>query len=431
MLSLAEHAEPMSRLGVALAVGLIVGFERGWATHRPQKAGGSGVNDAEGLTLSGIRTFALMGLLGGVLALVAARTSPLLLLAATAIVGALAVAGYVVTTRASHDPGITTEVALVLTFALGLAAGTGYRLEAVAAAVMATMLLGFKAELHASLARLSRREMQAALQMLVVVAVVLPLLPDRALGPWQSLNPHVLGWMVTLIAGVEFVGYFAARVLGARAGMLLTAVLGGLTSSTAVTIAYARLARLDHKHAALSGAGIAIACGTMVPRLMVEIAVTHAALLPLLLPGLAALMLVPVLAAIWAVWRFGRTGDTDTIGIDNPLELRKALLFGVVLSLIFMASHAAEAIFGSRGVLVLAALSGIADVDAITLALAAQAKGALAPEVAARGILLAALTNTAVKATIAGIVGGRRLARWTTTYLLTAVAVAALALLWI
>lgn len=402
---------------LALAVGLIIGFERGWHGQNDEATRFENARRTEGRNIGGIRTFALVGLLGGITALVAGQTHPLLLAAMVLILGALLVAAYVLTSNQSGDYGATTEAALLLTFMLGALVITGHRLEAMGAAVITAVLLGFKAEIHSTLAKLDRRELHSSLQLLLIALVVIPMLPNQSLGPWDSLNPRMLGLLVMLIAGIGFVGYFAIRTLGARAGLLLTAVFGGLTSSTAVTVAFARMARRTGQRHALLGVGIALACATMAPRLLIEVAAVNQALVPRVFPGLAALAAVPLLAAVWVARRHTGREETGDVGINNPLEIGQALVIGAVLAGVFVLSHAAEAWLGESGVYGLALLSGVADVDAISLALAKQAQGDLEAEVAARAIILAALSNTLFKAVFAAAIGGVKLARWATTIL--------------
>lgn len=394
---------------IALAVGLVIGFERGWRSQNLDEERHEEIDDQ---TVTGIRTFGLLGLAGGVVAQLAILSSPLFLAAALLGVAALLIVGYIHTSKATGDLGATTEVAALLAFLLGALAVYGFYLEAAVAAVITAVLLGTKEHIHALLRSLTRLELNASLQMLVIVLVVLPLLPNEAMGPWDSLNPQVIGWLVLLIAGISFVGYFAVRVLGDRVGLVLTALLGGLTSSTALTLAFSRMARLGSGRTALLAAGIVLACGTMAPRLLLEVAVVNRALLLPLLPGIIGLGLVPLLAVCWLLWRHkGEQTECGQPALSNPMDLQQAIVMALVLTLVFMLSRGAEQWFGNEGVYVLALFAGIADVDAITIALAQQARDGLASEVAVRGILLAAMTNTAVKAGIVLVVGGWPLAR--------------------
>lgn len=415
-------------VAVALACGLIIGFERSWRGDAPSPARDAGTLAGTGDRPAGIRTFGLTGLLGGLLAIAEPATGELFLPAVTLVLGALLVVGYLVEINRVGDAGMTTEIALLLTFVLGVIAGRGHLLPAVAVAVTTATLLGFKEAIHSSLGRLQQHEVQATLQLALAAAVILPLLPNEAMGPWDSLNPRLLGWLILLIAGIGFVGYFAVRFLGARAGLLLTALFGGLTSSTAVSISFARLGRQSPEHAALLGAGIALACASMGPRVMIEVAAVNSRLLPPLLPGLIILTVLPLAAAGFIAWRQpGRSGAQPEakLDLDNPLALRQALLIGLALAAVFVLSRGAEAWLGDRGVYAMAMLSGIADVDAVTLAIAEQAKGTLAEDVAARAILIAALVNTGMKALYAGIIGGLLVARWASSILIVATLAAA------
>lgn len=424
-----SYGSELVGLLIALAVGLIIGFERGW---RSQNLDGTRHEEIDDQTVTGIRTFGLLGLSGGVVAYLAMLSSELLLAAGLIGVAALLIVGYVHSSKATGDLGATTEVAALLAFLLGALAVYGLHLEAATAAVITAVLLGAKERIHSLLRSLSRLELNASLQLLVIVLVVLPLLPNEAMGPWDSLNPQVIGWLVLLIAGISFIGYFAVKLLGDRVGLVLTALLGGLTSSTALTLAFSRMARADASRHALLGAGIALACGTMAPRLLLEVAVVNRALVWPLLPGIVGLALVPLLAVGWIIYRHrGEQVVRNSPPLSNPLDLQQALIMAALLTLVFMLSRGAEQWFGSEGVYVLALLAGIADVDAVAIALAQQARGELADEVAVRGILLAALTNTAVKAGIVLVVGGWPLARWASSILLLALVAGGVGLAWV
>lgn len=426
-----EYAGEIPGLLVALAVGLIIGFERGWQNQNSDGDGDTDGKIDEGMAVMGIRTFTLLGLLGGVAGKLSMASSVWVLAAVLIGVTAMLVVGYLQTVRATGDIGATTEVAGLLTCALGALAVLGMQLEAVIAAVGVAVLLGFKQEIHGALQKLSRHEFTASLQLLVIMLVVLPLLPDQAMGPWDSLNPRVIGWLVLLVAGIGFVGYFAVRILGDRVGLTLTAFLGGLTSSTALTLSFSRMSANNRRRQALLGAGIALACATMAPRVLVEVAIVNRELLMPLLPGLVLLGIIPLAAMGIVLWRFKGEEVEHKPAMSNPLELKSALLITAALAAVFVMSNAAQAWFGDKGVYGLAILSGIADVDAITVALANQANDGLANTVAARGILLASLTNTLVKAGIVLFIGGWSLARWASSILLLAVAAGATGWLWI
>lgn len=401
----------VARLGIALAIGLIVGLERGWASRETQV----------GARSAGVRTFGFVSLSGAIAARLAVDLGAIVLAGAFIALGGILAASYVLTARKSQDFGMTTEFALVLTFSLGGMAVQGYEIEALGVAAIAAILLGLKQEVHSLVTYLDRRELRATLQLLLLSATVLPLLPDRALGPWGALNPRTIGLLVLLIAGISYVGYFSIKLLGARTGILLSGLLGGLTSSTAVTVAFARMARQDEKAIPLLGAGITLAAATMVPRLLLEIAVINTNVLQRIALPSVVLAVMPLLAAIAIARRPFPQAHAAKLEVDNPLDLKSAFGFGFLLAALFLLVRAAEAQFGHSGIYALAALSGIADVDVVSISLAqsvnGNASGTLDPAVAATGILLAAWVNTAVKACLASFIGGWALARWCATIL--------------
>lgn len=396
------EADLWHRLAVALGIGLIVGLERGWKTR--EQHGGQ--------RLAGLRTFAITALAGGVLAAASLPDRFAVLAAGTFAVGALIVAGYLISTPQHRDFGMTTELAMLTTFGLGAIAVLGSPAEATAAAVVMTLLLGLKTEFHAAIEKLERQELLATLQLAAMAAVLLPLLPDRDVGPWGAVNPRVVGVLVLLVAGLSYVGYFAVRALGPRLGLTLTALLGGLSSSTAVTAAYARRARAEPTHRRLLVAGIALAAATMVPRLIVEISAVNGSLLPALLPTFAALLVVPLLAAFYLMLGDHGQGPRGEVELSNPLQIRAALAFGALLIGLFIATEGLRRSLGDAGTYSVAAIAAVLDVDAVTLAVARDAaRGALSPATAQRAIALAVLVNTAAKATIAVALGGSTLAR--------------------
>lgn len=383
------------QLLTAGAVGLILGIERGWSAK--------GLADVD--QIAGIRTFSLAGLAGGVCSLLPG--SPYLLALVVGAIALLVTATHFVKGGPGRDAGLTTELALLVTPLLG-ALATTHPLEATAAATVAAALLGFKQELHGVLDRLGRNELLASLQMLVVAVVILPLLPDQAMGPWQSINPRVIGWLVLLLLGVSYVGYFAVRIIGPGRGLLLTALLGGFASSTAVTLAFARLSRASPKNTILLSAGISLASATMALRVALIVSAIQPALVPWLALPLGVLGLVP-LVYVLAVGRRG-TGSRDGQGVtlNNPFAIGAAIAMAAGITVLSVAVRAAEAWMGAAGTYTVAALSGILDVDAISVAMAegaSRGSGAMPIQVAANGILIAVGVNTLVKAGMAATAG--------------------------
>jgi uncharacterized membrane protein (DUF4010 family) len=397
-----------TRLAIALALGLIIGMEREW----------QGQDSSDEQQSAGIRSYAFAGFLGGIVAVLEGMSGLLFLAIAFLGFTAIVATAYFITARKNNDYGITSELALLLTFVLGALAGKGLLAEAVASAVVTAALLGFKEELHRSLRILDRRELMATLQLLLIAAVALPLLPDQNLGPWNALNPRAIGWLVLLIAAISYVGYFAMRFLGARVGLLATAILGALVSSTAVTVSFGRIAKQGQASLPLLGAGISLAAGTMAVRILLEVLVVNPALLKLLLPSIALLAGVPLVATVAIVLRTSSTDTSTNIPLRNPIELGSALGFAAFLAILFILIKVVESWFGDAGIYILSALSGVSDVDAVSLSLAQATKGNLALSVGATGILIAAMVNTVVKALLAALIGGWQLARWSATILI-------------
>ncbi|MBK5930204.1 MgtC/SapB family protein [Halochromatium salexigens] len=388
------------RLAVALAIGLLVGLERGWQS-RDQEEGERGL---------GLRSMALVGLIGGLAGLLVEPVGGVLVGFVVLGLGLLLSAAHVASVHRCDDLGLTTEVAALATLLLAVMAGLGQLVIAAAGAVIMVLLLGYKTELHGWLKTLKRPELHAAFKLLLISVVVLPLLPNRGFGPWQVLNPYEIWWMVVLIATISFVGYFAIRIAGARKGMLFIGLFGGLASSTATTLNLARLHRDGAGgQAAIAAAGILLACATMFPRMLLVASLLHPPLFwPLLWPVVAMSVLLYLPAVVY-VWRSGSSEIAADLLPRNPLELKAALFFGALLALVMLLGQALTDWFGDAGIYALAAASGIADVDAITLSLARMAGDELLLLTAGIGILIASLANSLLKAGMAWIVGGHAL----------------------
>lgn len=437
----------VTRLAIALALGLIIGTERGWQNQQ---------NESQE-SAAGLRSFGFAGLLGGLSMLLANGVSSLLLAGLFLGFSLIVAVSYWLTSQQTQDFGMTSELTLLLTFCLGALSLAGYEAEALAVAVVVAALLGFKKEIHHSLAQLNRAELLATLQLLLIAMVALPLLPNQALGPWNAINPRTVGLLVMLITATAYGGYFAVRLLGERTGLLLTAMLGGLVSSTAVTVAFSRMHKTEKVSPMLLGAGISLAAGTMAVRLLVVVGIVNANLLRSLVPPITCMALVPLVATWIITQRLSRLSDRslpapklqpselqpasqklaipkqatppEPVKLGNPIDLKSALLYSVGLTLLLVLVRAAEAWLGASGIYLLSALSGIADVDAVSLSLAASANNGLSPKVAAQGILLAVAVNTLVKAGIVIAIGGWQLARWSTTILLLSLSLGVVTLL--
>ncbi|WP_045463981.1 MgtC/SapB family protein [Vibrio hyugaensis] len=386
-------------LFIALLLGAIVGTQRGWVMR----------NSVEGSRVAGIRTFSLVGLLGGLIGILAKIYTPLLLGFALIALVILACIAFVIQQKKSEDISITGVVSLVITFVLGSLAVSGEAVLAAAAAVITAVVLDNKKELHQALQRLQEYELDAALRLLLISIVLLPLLPNQAYGPWKALNPYEIWWMVVLIASISFVGYFAIKIGGAKRGILFTSIFAGLSSSTALTLQFSHLSREQEGISPLLASGILLSCGTMFPRLLIVLSVLNPQLVSLLWP-IVLVMMVALYLPAWWIWRRSEVEKIEQSNKQtNPLALQSALFFGVVLAIIMLLSHALSDWFGSAGILVLSAVSGITDVDAISLTLGRQSTQSLAIDVAVLGIFIAASVNTIVKMGMVLMIGARQL----------------------
>ena len=395
-----EGLEPAGRLAAALAVGLLVGLERGW----------QGREQPEGGRVAGLRTFALIGLLGGLLAL--ATPSPVPLAAGLAGVALLFAVSFTRASRATGTLSITSGIAAMVTFGLGALAAGGEVLLAMGAAAVVALLLGLKGELHQALRRIHPAELKALLQMGVLTAAILPLLPDTGFGPYGALNPFRLWLAVILIAGLSLAGHGAARWQGAQRGLLWSGVLGGVASSTAATLALARRAREDASLASPAAAGIVGASGTMFLRM----AVVTGALQPALALAVALpLVMLAVVAFAATAWLWRRRGPRRTDGPlaeARPFDLPTALAFGVLLGGVAVLARAAQEALGSAGLYAVGFVAGLADVDApLVSSLQMAAEGRIARGVAVTTIVLAVAANMAVKAAMARAIGGPAVGR--------------------
>jgi uncharacterized membrane protein (DUF4010 family) len=392
-----DETEIFRRLGLALAIGLLLGLERGW--HRRE--------DSEGERVAGVRTFALAGLLGGVTGWLVTETAAVVLAVAFFAVALLLAVSYWARLQQEDDVGLTTVIALLLAFLLGVASMLGAMAPAAAVAVVAALLLAMKAPLHRWVARIERLELDAVLKLALISVVVLPLLPDQGYGPGEVLNPYELWWAVVVVAGLSFFGYLAIRLGGADLGILMTGLFGGLASSTSTSLALARVARAKPELAVVAAAGVVVAGSVTFLRILVLVAIFEPALLaPLAAPMgvMAAVGLAGAAVVHLRAEKGGEAGDEIT-GIANPIELATALTFGAVLAVVLLGVHYLKLWLGTGGVYAGAALSGVTDVDALTISVSRLVGGDLAAASGALAIFIAVSVNTVVKGGISLVAG--------------------------
>lgn len=388
----------LQRAGLAVAIGLLIGIERGWQEREAQ----------DGARVAGIRTFTLISLLGAICALIAGADQPLLMgLAFVSFALPFGVFEYR-RARESRSFSVTSFVTGLLVFALGAYAILGSMTVAAAGGVVTTAILAGRRVLHGFLQRLKWKELRAAIVLLVMTAVLLPVLPNRAVDPWGALNPHAIWLMTVLIGFVSYAGYIAIRLAGER-GLLYAGLMGGLVTSTTVTWTFARFAAKDRT----AGPAVLTAIlGAWIVSLlrMTAIALSIApTLAPFLLPPVLAAAVILFLPAIAGYLRpTGRTQSPDLL-LHDPFELSLMAKFLVLLSGIMLLSKLAMNYAGPAGLIPLGGLSGLLDVDPITLSMAGMVPASLSASVATQTILVAAFTNGIAKAVLGAIFGGVRL----------------------
>jgi len=387
----------LPRYVVALAIGLLMGLER----------------ERNPAAKAGLRTFALTALMGVLAAhLATVIAAPWLIAVGLLLVGAMMIAAYLRDPQPNGDPGTTTVAALMLCYSLGVLVWHNEIQLAVMLGIAATMLLYFKPELRGLSQHLSRRDLLSVLQFAVLSLIILPLVPNRNYGPYGALNPYQIWWMVVLIAGVGLAGYAALRLVGQQRGAVMLGLLGGLVSSTATTLSFSRHARASSEMMPIAVIVIVLANLVVLVRLGVLAAVLAPGVLPHLLPVLIGGLAVGGLGATYGVHRLQPQGEMPALAMVNPTELRTALGFGLMYALVLLASAWLSDWLGTRGLYAVALVSGLTDVDAITLSsLRLHNLDKLSVTVVVNVITLATLANLLFKSALTLVIGGWHMAR--------------------
>jgi uncharacterized membrane protein (DUF4010 family) len=403
------------RFGAALGLGLLLGLER----ERKR--------DAE-LMFGGVRTFALIALLGALGAFLEREMSQgWLVVAAFVALSALVIVSYA-TTAARGELGITTEVTALLAFIVGALCGWENVGVASVATVVCLLLLTLKDFLHRLARRVELADVEATLTFAVISVIILPLLPNETFGPppIDVINPYKIWLMVVLIAGLNFLGYLLVKVLGNEHGLVLTGILGGLVSSTAVTLTFSQRSRQEPEMSSAFVLAIVVAWTIMFLRVLVVVSLVNRALAASLALALGCMAVAGVLVSL-ALRRRSKARETGVVTAGaNPFELSEAIKFGLLFGIVTVVAKAAEAYLGATGLYLAGAVAGLTDVDAISLSMANLAT--TSPEsvrIATRTIAIAVISNTLVKAGMAAFMGAPALRR--TIVLVTLILFAAVA----
>ena len=403
---------PLPAFLTSLALGLLIGLER----------------ERNPTSKAGLRTFALVALMGTLSSLIAEKTgSPWIIAAGLALVGLMMIAAYARESDETADPGTTSVAAVCVCYSLGALIWLGYPTLAVMLGVITAMLLYLKPELRGLTQSLTRQDLFSILQFAALSFVVLPALPNQDFGPYNAINPHQIWLMVVLISGIGLAGYVALRITGGHHGVLLLGLFGGLVSSTATSMVYARHAR-DPGMLQLSAVVILTANLVVPARLAVLSGVIAPAILPLLLPALACALVCSAGGALYW-WRKLREQPTLVVPeISNPTEIRTALGFGLLFGVVLLCSAWLSDVAGNSGLYAVALVSGLTDVDAITLStLHLFDVGKLQSAQAVIAIVLALVSNILFKLGLVFAVGGVTLARRCAPAMLAAAAASGMA----
>ena len=414
LIDVAQH------LAVAALAGLAVGTEREWSGH----ASGP---DAR---FAGVRTFLLLGLLGGIAGWWALEGLQILSFALLLAGGAMTVVAYSIAARRAPDSiDGTTEVAALIVLAIGTTAGLGYMSIASGVAAVVVLALAEKTRIHRLLARIDEIELRAALQFAAMALVVLPILPQGPFGPWGGIRPRGLWMIVVIFSGINFLGYLARRSVGAERGYGVTGLIGGAISSTAVTLNFSRASRTDAAIGDSLAIGVLGACTVLLPRIAIVSVVLNPpvgrALLPYLLPGFVAGAVIVAIALRRSAGAAAVQGEER-----NPLRLGSAIQMALLFQVALTASTIAAQYWGGRGVISSAVVLGLTDMDALTVSMNHLASSPETVLLAAKAIAIGVLTNTVFKAAVATVVGTGRF-RWLTVAGLGVLAAAAVLGLWI
>ena len=397
METLADTSDPtvlFYRLGLALGLGLLIGLQRQRTRAR----------------LAGIRTFPLVTVLGAACGMLAKMHGGWIL-SGGFVALAMVIVGASLPHRRSDDdpPGLTSEITLLVSFALGAYLMSGSAGVAIAIGGAVVVLLHLKPQMHAVAGKIDDREFAAIVQFVILSLIILPVVPNRAFGPFQVLNPYKIWLMVVLMVGMSLVGYITYKFFSGRAGAWTSALLGGFVSSTAATVNAARANKESPGDAPFASFVILVASGISFVRLGLLVAATAPAFLPSTLVALGTLFSVLFVGG-WLNSRSGREDSSPAASPKNPTALKTPLLFGLLYAVMLVVVAAAHAHFGQKSVYVAGTLSGLTDMDAITLSVTNLVNAKTIPSATGwRVIVVAAMANLVFKGAVVAALGERRL----------------------
>lgn len=378
-------------LAVVVFIGMLIGLEREYARHKEEKI------------FAGIRTFPLIGIYGFTSALISSITEDWVYAIFFIGFAGLSIAAYYSSAKDGKVGG-TSEVSAFIVFLLGSLVYWGYILLPVIIAIIITLFLSLKIQLHSFVGKVNAADIYATLKLAIITLIILPILPDKTYGPFDVLNPRLIWYMVILVSGISFVGYILIKFLGKDRGIILTSLLGGLVSSTALTYSLSKKSKIEVPLSFNYGLGVITASSMMFLRILLIISILNFSLVvPLFIP-VVMFAFVGIVASIFFYKRNLNLHEAE-IELKNPFELKSAFIFGIVFGLTIFLSKAAQVYFGDPGLYVASALAGFSSVDAITISISRLYNQSVTLLVAMKAIVFATISNTVIKMFIASIWG--------------------------
>jgi uncharacterized membrane protein (DUF4010 family) len=378
-------------LAVVVFIGMLIGLEREYARNKEEKI------------FAGIRTFPLIGLYGFTSALISSITENWVYAIFFIGFAGLSIAAYYSSAKDGKVGG-TSEVSSFIVFILGSLVYWGYILLPVVIAIIITMFLSLKIQLHSFVGKISAADIYATLKLAIITLIILPILPDKTYGPFDVLNPRLIWYMVIFVSGISFIGYILIKLFGKDKGIIMTSLLGGLVSSTALTFSLSKKSKVEEPLSFNYGLGVITASSMMFLRVLLIISILNVSLvLPLFIP-LVIFSLVGVIASIIFYKKNLNLSEAE-IEIKNPFELKSAFIFGIVFGLTIFLSKAAQVYFGDQGLFAASALAGFSSVDAITISISRMFNHTITLQVAIKAIVFATISNTVIKMFISSFWG--------------------------
>lgn len=378
-------------LAVVVFIGMLIGLEREYARNKDEKI------------FAGIRTFPLIGLYGFTSALISSITENWAYAIFFIGFAGLSIAAYYSSAKDGKVGG-TSEVSSFIVFILGSLVYWGYILLPVVIAIIITMFLSLKIQLHSFVGKVNAADIYATLKLAIITLIILPILPDKTFGPFDVLNPRLIWYMVIFVSGISFVGYIFIKLLGKDRGIIVTSLLGGLVSSTALTYSLTKKSKIEEPLSFNYGLGVITASSMMFLRVLLIIAILNSELaVPLFIP-LVIFALAGIIASI-VFYKKNINIPEAAIELKNPFELKSAFVFGIIFGLTIFLAKAAQIYFGDQGLYAASALAGFSSVDAISISISRLFGSNITLLVAMKAILFATISNTVIKMSISSFWG--------------------------